>query len=170
MSFHDLAQKRFSVRAYDPHRTVPAALVNEILETVRLAPSAANRQPWKILLVESAQRRQALAEAYPKDWLKDAPLVAVFVGLRTETWKRSDGYQTLETDLAILATHFVLAAADVGLGTCWIANFQPDILRKALELGDNEEVFAISPLGYPAEGTVAAPKARRPLAEVATRV
>jgi nitroreductase len=75
------------------------------------------------------------------------------LGLKDKAWVRGfDGYNSIETDLAIVMTHLILAAENEGVGTCWIEAYDPSILRKALELDDNQVVFGITPLGYPKKG------------------
>lgn len=153
MNFYELVQKRESVRDYDSKRPVDQEKLLRILDAGRLAPSAANRQPWKFVIISSQKILQNVKECYHKPWFKDAPHILVVIGNEDESWKRSfDGYNSIETDLTIAMDHIILAAAYEGVGTCWIANFDPLILQEVLNLGDNERVFAITPLGYPGEG------------------
>ena len=71
-------------------------------------------------------------------------------GNRDDAWTRKyDGYNSIETNLTIAMDHLILAAANEGVGSCWIAAFDPLLLREALGLKENDEVFAITPLGYP---------------------
>lgn len=167
MDFSDLVRTRSSVRAYrsDP---LPAATLDAIFQEVRLAPSAANRQPWKILLISSREWLDKVHAAYPRSWFMEAPHVVVVTGALDRAWQRSyDGYNSLETDLAILMDHLILAAWNHGAGTCWIANFEPDVLRRNLGLGPEERVFAMTPLGLPVDGTAAETvKDRRELAGI----
>jgi len=153
MEFQELIKYRESVRDYDPTRPVPQAVLRRILEAGRLAPSADNRQPRKFLLISSKEMLQKVHACYAKDWFRAAPHILIVVGKREDAWSRHyDGYNSLETDLAIAMDHLILAAADEGVGTCWIAAFDPQILRKALNLKENEVVYAITPLGYPRSG------------------
>ena len=78
--------------------------------------------------------------------------VLIVAGDYSNAWVRGDGYNSLETDLAIAMDHMILAAASEGVGTCWIAAFNPFVLRNVLGLKDSEQVFAITPLGYPEKG------------------
>ena len=151
MNFDQLVRTRYSQRSYDPERPVPQELLTQLLETAHWAPSAANRQPWQILVIQSAAALNRIHPAYPRDWFLAAPCVLAVKGWRSRAWTRAfDHYNSLETDLAILTDHLTLAAADLGLGTCWIANFDPLVLAEALELQADEVVFSLSPLGYPA--------------------
>lgn len=169
MDFTDVITGRESVRNYDPARPVPRAVLERVLEAGRIAPSAANRQPWRFVMVSSPEALGGVRACYGQPWFRDAPHVLVVKGRRDEAWKRArDGYVAIETDLTIAMDHMILAAENEGLGTCWIAAFDPDVLRQALRLVPEEVVFAITPLGYPRAGYVKrANKQRKPLAEVA---
>jgi nitroreductase len=146
---------RESVRSYDPARPVDAATLARILEAGRLAPSACNLQPWLFLLVQSPEALARVRSCYGRPWFHDAPQVLAVVGFRDQAWVRArDGYCALETDLTIAMDHLILAADHEGVATCWIANFDPERLRGALGLSSNQEVFAITPLGYPQTGFI----------------
>ncbi len=162
MEFRELVGARSSVRDYDPSRPVPAAVLERILEAGRLAPSAANRQPWRFIVASSPEALTKVRRCYGKPWFQDAPRVLAVTGSVKAAWTRQmDGWNSLETDLAIAMDHLVLAAAAEGVATCWIANFQPDVLRAALGLDADQRVFAITPLGYPRQGVNATrPKER----------
>lgn len=170
MEMTALVKARYSLRSYDPARGVDRSHLYTLLNTARLAPSARNQQPWHILVVESPAARAAVCRAYPRDWLKNAPVILVVKGKRSQAWNReSDGYNSLETDLTILMDHLILTATDLGLGTCWIANFDPVALQGALDLPEDETVFALTPLGYPPEGHQAPEvKPRKTLEEMST--
>ena len=83
----------------------------------------------------------------------DAPHVLVIIGLKEKAWVRSfDGYNSIETDLAIAMTHIILAAENEGVGTCWIEAYDPKLLKEVLIIGENQVIFGITPLGYQREG------------------
>jgi nitroreductase len=154
MEFTELICTRESIRSYDPSRPVPEDVLRRILDAGRIALSASNRQPWKFLLVSSPGMLEKVRACYGREWFHDAPHVLVVIGLKDQAWKRSfDGYNSVETDAAISMTHLILAAENEGVGACWIANFDPEILKEALKdsLGDPENhiVFGITPLGFP---------------------
>jgi nitroreductase len=167
MTFHDLAESRKSVRGYDASRPVPPEMLERVLDAGRLAPSAKNLQPWKFLLVSSPEMLAKVRPCYDKEWFRQAPHILVVTGDREAAWVRpSDGWNSLETDLAIAMDHLVLTAHAEGLATCWISAFNPAILREALGLKPTEEVFAITPLGYAPANAETRPKSRKPLEEV----
>lgn len=153
MEYSDLILTRESVRNYDPGRPVPKETLEKILDAGRLAPSACNIQPWKFLVISSPAMLEKIKACYNRDWLKDAPHILVVKGLRDKAWKRSyDGYNSVETDVAIAMTHIILAAENEGVGTCWIAAYNPALLKEALHTAENELIFGITPLGYPKPG------------------
>jgi nitroreductase len=152
MDFRELIKRRESVRSYDPARPVEKAVLDRILEAGRIAPSAVNRQPWRFLLASSAEMLSKLRPAYDKPWFRDAPHILAVTGKRAEAWNSRSGHNSLEIDLTIAMDHMILAAENEGVGTCWLAAYDPEILRKALGLAEDELVFCITPLGYPRQG------------------
>jgi nitroreductase len=169
MEYTDLIRNRESIRSYDPERPVPKEILDRILDAGRMAPSACNYQPWRFLLVSSPEMLLKVRESYQRDWFRDAPHVLVSVGLKKLAWNRSyDGYNSIETDVAIAMTQIILAAENEGVGTCWIAAYNPEILRKALSLKEDETIYCITPLGYPRKGyRKSLAKKRKPLDEIA---
>ncbi len=150
MEFTELVKLRESIRSYDPGRAVSKDVLLKILDIGRLAPSASNRQPWKFVIIGSEEMLAKVRLCYEKEWFQDAPQILAVVGDRSEAWiRRYDQRSFIETDLAIAMDHLILAAANEGVGTCWISNFKSDIVRTALGLKDNQHVFAMTPLGYP---------------------
>lgn len=167
MDFSTVVITRRSIRSYNP-QPLDREVLHGILDLARLAPSAANRQPWRFLLLSSREWLDKVHASYPRSWFMEAPHVLVVKGSIDQSWERSyDGYRSLETDLAIVMDHLVLSAWSKGVGTCWIANFEPDVLQRNLGLGPEERVFAMTPLGFPAEGHEAlaldVEKVRKPL-------
>ena len=170
MNFYELVAKRESIRAFDPHRKIPMDVLTRILEAGRFAPSAHNNQPWQFIVVSSDKMLSKVRSCYRAVWFQDAPHILVVKGLRDKAWVRSsDGYNSLETDLTIAMDHMILTAEYEGVGTCWIADFSPDLLATALGLEDDEVVFTITPLGYtPAGFHKKNRKSRKPFEDVVT--
>jgi len=163
MDFEELVRARRSVRAYAP-RPVPADAIRSVLEAGQLAPSAANRQPWHFVVGTEPERLRKVYAAYPRDWFASAPAVIVVCVEPERAWKRADGKNFCDVDGAIAMDHMILRAAELGLGTCWIAAFDPAKLRDALELPAGVEPLVMTPLGYPADEPK--PKERKPLEEI----
>jgi nitroreductase len=99
----------------------------------------------------------------------EAPHVAIITGSLDKSWVRNaDGYNSLETDLAIAMDHLVLGAWALGVGTCWIANFEAEVLQANLGLGPEERVYAMTPLGWPSKDAnfLKIEKERKPLEQL----
>jgi len=163
MAFAELVKKRYSVRAYKPD-PVQEEKLQQVLQAARLAPTASNRQPFQIIVVHTAGREAELKRIYASDWFVQAPMVICACGIPAQNWVRSDGKNYNDVDVTIALDHLILAAADLGLGTCWIAAFDPAAAREVLGLPDGVEPIAFTPLGYPADQP--RPKARKPLSEL----
>jgi nitroreductase len=149
MDIYDLIRRRESVRDYDPNRKIDDSVLYRILDAGRLAPSAANRQPWTFLLVSSKEKLEKVRTCYQRAWFQQAPHILIIIGDKSKSWIRSyDGYNSIETDLAIAMDHIILAAEYENVGTCWIEAYDPKILSDAIDLKENEVIFSITPLGY----------------------
>lgn len=166
MHFLDLIKQRFSVRAYLA-TPVEDAKLHAVLEAGRLAPSAANRQPWSVIVVASEGQRRAVAEAYPRDWFARAPVILVVCIEPARAWVRADGHNYADVDGAIAMDHMTLCAAEAGLGTCWIGAFDTARLKLALRLPQGIEPLAMTPLGYPDDLVRA--KSRKQMGELVHR-
>jgi nitroreductase len=163
VEFTQLIRKRYSVRAYRAEPVGEDAL-RLVLEAMRLAPSASNRQPYQFIVIRTGGREAELRRIYDRGWFVQAPLVICACGLPAQNWVRSDAKNYNDVDVAIAMDHLVLAAANLGLGTCWIAAFDPAAVREVLGLPDGVEPIAFTPLGYPADQP--GPKERKPLSEL----
>jgi nitroreductase len=150
MDFQELIAKRYSVRAYRPD-PVEEAKVQQVLVAACLAPTAHNKQPFQFIVLRTAGREEELKRVYKRDWLSQAPLVIVACTEAAAAWSRMDNKNYGEVDTTIAMDHLILAAADLGLGTCWIAAFDPQALRDMLGLPAGVEPLALTPLGYPAD-------------------
>jgi len=166
VDFFETIAARYSVRGYKPD-PVPDELLDKVLEAARRAPTAANRQPFRLVVVQTRGREEELARVYGRPWFTQAPLVVAVIAVPGEAWRRMDDKPYHEVDAAIAMDHLILAATALGLGTCWIAAFDPAAAREVLGLPDDVEPIAFTPLGWPDKeprGT-----GRRPLAELVKR-
>ena len=170
MNIKELSQKRFSARKYTAE-PVSREDIDYIMECVRMAPSAVNRQPWKFIIVSSEEARQKLWHTYEREWFRTAPLYIVCMKDNSECWRRPrDNKPHGDIDVAIATEHLCLAATERGLGTCWVCAFDVEAARRALPLGTDEEPVIILPIGYPAEGSTAPEKNRKTLDEIVTEI
>lgn len=163
MDFSTLIKTRYSVRAYksDP---VGDSELQQVLEAARLAPTAANRQSFKLIVIHTQGREQELRRIYNRDWFVQAPLVICACGIPGGAWTRADNKNYAVVDVAIVMDHLILAAADLGLGTCWVGAFDAAEACEILGLPEGVEPIAFTPLGYPADKPK--PKERKTLEEL----
>lgn len=161
-----LIGERYSCRSYSD-RQVSRELIEAVIESARLAPSACNRQPWTfVVLTSNDERAKAIASYTHRKFLAEAPVIIVACGDRDTAWHRaSDNKDHTDVDLSIAIEHICLAATSLGLATCWICNFDPVTLRDNLALPDNIEAVAIIPLGYPTDNAIPEKK-RLPLDQI----
>jgi len=165
MSFLSLAKKRYSVRKYDS-RSVEKEKLLEILEAGRIAPTAANIQPQKLIVIQEAEGLAKLKKAAN---VHGAPLAIIVCADQNTAWTRPyDKKNTVEIDASIITDHMMLEATELGLGTIWVGYFKPDILRQEFNIPSHIEPVAILGVGY-ALGEAASPerhdRARKPLSE-----
>jgi nitroreductase len=147
--FTELAKKRYSVRSY-LNKEVEEPILLKVLEAGILAPSACNNQPLAFIVARKEETRKALLAAYERPWLSKAPVILTLCCDVSQSWRRSDGKNFGDVDAAIAMDHITLAAAEAGLGTCWIGNFKPAEVRRVLRLPQNLEPVVLTPIGYPA--------------------
>ncbi len=163
MEFAQLIHKRYSVRAYKPD-PVEDQVLQRVLEAMRLAPSADNRQPFQFIVIHTRGREAELRRIYNRAWFVSAPLVICACGMPAQNWVRRDGKNYNDVDVAIAMDHLILAATELGLGTCWIAAFDPGAAREVLGLPEGVEPIAFTPLGYAADEP--GPKKRKALSKL----
>jgi len=164
MNLMDLIRTRRSVRKYKPD-PVDEAVLNDLLEAARLAPSWGNTQPCRFVVVTDTAARKALAG--DRAWMLDAPVI-VAVCCDTVDCGHKDDLQYYMLDAGIAMEHLVLAAREKGLGTCWIGWFDEAVANRTLNVPEGFRCVALTPLGVPAEepGPVTN---RRPLDEIVVR-
>lgn len=150
MEFEDLIKERYSVRSYQP-RPVEDEKLEKVLDAARLAPTAANKQPFQLIVVKTKGLEDELKRVYHADWFSQAPLVICACAVKSESWTRRDGRNYVDVDTTIAMDHLILAATNLGLGTCWIAAFDAGAAREVLEIPDDVEPLLFTPLGYPAD-------------------
>jgi nitroreductase len=105
-----------------------------------------------------------LNRIYARDWFVNAPIVICACGIPEQGWVRADGKSYIDVDIAIVMDHLSLAAADLGLGTCWIASFDVGAAREILKIPENIEPLIFMTLGYPADEI--GEKERKPMSEL----
>ena len=164
MEYSDLIAARYSVRAYRPD-PVEDHKLQAVLEAARLAPTAANRQPIHLVVMRTHGRQAEIAQIYRRPWFSQAPLLIAVCAISSQAWVReSDRFNARLIDAAIVTDHLILAATNLGLGTCWVAAFNVEAARTVLQLPPEAEPVIFTPLGYPADQP--GPKIRKPLTDL----
>jgi len=163
VEFFKLIESRYSVRSYLPRPVEEEKLAN-VLRAAQLAPTAANRQPFRFIVIHTTGREEELRRIYNREWFVSAPIVIAACAVFTEGWQSRDGKNYSEVDTTIAMDHLILAAHDLGLGTCWVAAFDAHASKKILGLPADVEPVAFTPLGYPADKP--RPKVRKDIGDI----
>ncbi len=167
MEFLELAKSRYSVRSFS-NKQIENEKLNKILEAAKISPTAANKQPQKIYVLQSQQALQQINTVCK--CIFGAPTVLLIVADEMETWKNpfSTNYNTGDIDCSIVCTHLMLQAWELGIGSCWVGYFDLAQVNKAMKLPDNEKIVAILPIGYPSDKAKPSPMhyARKKLEQI----
>lgn len=145
MSFIELAKKRYSARKYS-EVPVEKEKLEQILEAGRIAPTACNNQPQRVLVVQSPEGLEKVAKAYKSF---NAPLVLIVCADHDATWKRrNDLKDSADIDASIVTDHMMLCAADLGLDSVWVCAFDPQAVRQEFNLPESVEPINMLMVGY----------------------
>ena len=150
MKFTDVIESRTSIRTYCD-KDVEEGKVTYVLECARVAPSWANRQCWRFIVVRDKEKIKALSKtSIVNRWLRKVPIIVVACGDPVSSGVNNN-IDYFAVDVAIAMEHIILAATDIGLGSCWIADFDEKKVKDLLDIPNRIRVVALTPLGYPAQ-------------------
>ena len=144
MEFEDIIRRRTSVRKFSDKK-VEQTKLDKILEAGRLAPTAKNSQPFKILVVNSEDGLIKIDNASRCRY--GAKTVLIVCGNKDEAYHKGE-YSTYEMDSCIVATHMMLEATNLGVDNIWIESFNEDILREEFNIPSEYIPVCLLPLGY----------------------
>jgi nitroreductase len=171
MSIAELLRARESVRSYQS-RPVEADKLDQLIEAVRLAPSASNSQPWTLILVTDSDLRDKVARATFSRTISfnafslQAPVLAVLVmekpKLITQIGGRIKSKEYPLIDIGIAASQLCLQATELGLGTCLIGWFDEGAIKELLHIPTGSDIGLLATIGYPDENRPARKKVRKP--------
>lgn len=148
MDFMKVLESRYSVRKFDA-KMVEDDKIRHILEAARLAPTAVNKQPERLLVLRTEDEMRKLAEC--TKYTFGAPAAIIVAVDEEKAWvRRFDGENSGLIDGSIAGTYIMLTICALGLGTCWVGHFDPDALRKNFDMSSGLRPVAIFPFGYPA--------------------
>lgn len=155
MNFSELIKERFSCRKFKD-TPVEYEKIEKILTAAMVAPTAVNKQPQKILVLTDKCEIEKLKDC--TRFYFEQPLCFIIMVDKSKAWIRKyDGKNSGDIDASIVATHMMLQAQEIGLGTTWVMHFDPEAVKKAYNIPDNLEVLALLPAGYPAEDVTVHP-------------
>ena len=156
MDLMNLLKERYSVRMFSD-KPVEDDKLNQILEAGRVAPTAVNFQPQRILVLKSKDALDKLKNCTRYHF--DAPVALIVCYDNTVSWKRKyDNYDMGAVDAAIVTTQMMLETANLGLCTTWVGHFEPAAVVREFELTENIIPVAILPIGYPSESAEPNPR------------
>ena len=154
-TFIELAKSRYSVRNFKSQPIEPEKMA-QILEAGRIAPTAHNNQPQRIKVITAAEDLTKVDECTSCRY--GAPAVLLVCYDKNTCWTRKfDGAGSGEVDAGIVTTHLMLAAQELGLGTCWVMYFDAAKATDLFSLPAHIAPVAMLPVGYPAEDAAPSP-------------
>ncbi len=159
MSLLDMILSRRSIRNYK-NKEIPQEILRQVLEAGRQAPSAANRQPIRFVVVTDTEVKNELSKSLFGKHIKNAPMV--IVGCADEKSLLTGKWAVVDTTIAL--QNIVIAAWTFGIGSCWIGSFSEEKVKELLRIPDKWRIVALLTLGYPAEQPKA--KNRKPFEEL----
>ena len=170
MTFLELAAERYSCRKFSD-KPLDEADMAVLLKAAQIAPTAKNAQPFHIWTMTSPVAVEKVRSATPCHF--NAPAYVLFGAKKAEAYEREeDGYNFAVGDAVIAATHFILAAADLGINTCWVGRFDPTKINELFPETQGYELVGLFDVGYAAEDAAAGPSPRhteaKPLEELVT--
>lgn len=173
MDFNEVIRCRYSCKRFDPERRLSREQLDAILEAGRLAPTAKNLQEHHVYVAESPEALRVIDAHSPCRYGAPTVLVVAYDKWNVYTYPTASGAETdwrksgVE-DVAIVATHMMLAATNAGVDSCWVNCVHVDDLHRALSLPENMEIVMLMDLGFAAEGVEPMPNhfARKPLEEM----
>lgn len=149
MDFINFAKERFSVRKYKQEK-LTKDVIDKILLGGHIAPTGCNNQPQRILVLNTDKSLEKIKKCTPCHF--DAPCVLIIGYDKKESWVRKyDDKMSAPVDSTIVATHMMLTAHSLGVGSCMVMAYNPQILKNEFNIPDDYEITMLLTLGYPAD-------------------
>ena len=149
MDFEKLISERFSVRSFK-EKHLEQEIIDKLIKSSHLAPTGCNNQPQRILILNTDKSIEKLKKCTKCHF--NAPCAFLVCYNKDESWKRPyDGAMCAPVDAAIVTTHIMLCAHNIGIGSCWVMHFNPQAMRDEFNIPDNIEPVALLVMGYPTE-------------------
>ena len=155
MAYLDLARGRYSCRSFE-NRAVDQAVVDAIVEAGRIAPSACNNHPTRVMVLDTPELLEKAAACQPR-FARDgsifgAPLIFLICSVTDDAWVRPyDQMNSSAIDTSIVCDQMMMEAEEQGLGTCWVCHFKPELARERFNLPEGVYPYHMLVCGYPAD-------------------
>ncbi|HBO84717.1 MAG TPA: nitroreductase [Deltaproteobacteria bacterium] len=148
--FYEIFERRKSIREFED-REIEKEKIDRLIRILQRAQSAANRQPWHFIFIDRKDKeREKLNEVFTKEGFKNAPLVIAACAEPKNAWvRKADNKNYAWVDVSIAITEMISAATAEGLGTCWIAAIDPEMVKGILGIPVGIEIVGIIAVGYP---------------------
>lgn len=147
MDFFKLASDRYSVRKFE-NKHLEQDVIDKILACAHIAPTGCNLQPQRLLVINTDQSIEKLKKCTKCHF--DAPTAILVCYNKDESWVRKyDGALAAPVDASIVATHMMLMAHSIGVGSCWVMHFDPVAMRNEFNIPESIEPLALLVMGYP---------------------
>lgn len=167
MEVLEAIKDRRSIRRFK-EEPVPAEAIGELKEALVLAPSARNLQPRKFFFITDSAVRERFHSVTSQDFVGDAPLIVVACRDLSKISDPADPHFYTAIDTTLSLQNMVLAATELGLGTCYVGAFERDKVVEILDLPEHLKPLLLIPVGFPAEKPEAKP--RLPVTEAVTEI
>ena len=150
MELLELMRERYSVREFEDKKIEQEEL-DKILEAGRIAPTACNYQPQRILVLQEKESIEKLKEC--TKYTFDAPVILLICVEKEKGWvRRYDNKNHAEIDAAVVTTQMMLEAYSLGIGSTWVCSFNPEKVKENFNIPETYEIVNILPMGYPKAG------------------
>ena len=147
MDFEKVITERYSVRKFE-NKHLEQEIIDKILNAGHVAPTGCNFQPQRILVLNTDESVEKLKSCTKCHF--DAPCAMLVCYNKDESWTRPyDKAQSAPVDASIVATHIMLEAKNLGVGSCWVMHFDPFKMREAFNIPQSIEPHALIVMGYP---------------------
>ena len=163
----EIINHRRSIRSYSS-KEVETEKIDYVLDAFRKAPSAKNLQPWKLIIVKEKNKKLDLSIACNnQSFIAEAPLIIAVCANEEESYAGMGGYMnSFPIDIGIALEHLILAATEMGLGTCWIGAFKENLVKGILGVPKNIRVVALTPIGFPGTNAETPKRGRKSISEI----
>ncbi len=159
----DCLSKRYSCRAFED-KPIEKEKIQNLVEAVRIAPSAMNGQPWKLVLIQNKEKLNGLKNVCKQEFPSSAPLVIAVCCSNLDKVMTCGHPAYLADGFGATMSILVQATAE-NLGSCWLGAFMQEEAAKLINLPADYKVVSLIPIGYPSD---AMPKKERKSAQEIT--